>query len=993
MYCPACTNAVRGSEGRAEPAGLGLVRAAGPHGGSELQHLWGRQIIRIGLLLGLLVALLWMPGTGRAGLTMGLGLCLLGALRISPNRRQPALVRAKRAAGARDARHGVVPRTAGITRSSFVVGASCITGTLAPAFAGDVAPPNEVREAVERGLRLVEKAAANYPSHRTCFSCHHQTLPMLAMVTARRHGLTVEEARIQAQADFTRASFKEHLESMKQGKGVGGGALTVGYGLWALELAGRQPDEVTEAMVEYVVQTQRPDGHWLTQARRPPLEESLVTAAALPAVEIRKFATPGQRARVEAVIAKAKSWIAAAPVKLQEDRNHRLWGLRSLGGDESAAGKARAEVLGCQHDDGGWSARDDLPSDAYATGQTLVRLHHDGVAIADPAYQRGVRFLLGARQSDGSWKVETRARPFQVYFDNGDPHGKSQFISTAATAWAVAALALTLPQAPAPEPFDLVIRNGRVVDGTGNPWFFGDVAIRGDRIVQVGAIAADFPARRTIEARGLVVAPGFIDMHSHSDMPLLEDGHAQSKIRQGVTTEVLGEDTSGGPATGKAAAKTFTGGGKTLKWSTFGGYLDALEQSGIATNVASYVGLGTLLQCVQGDTLDRPDAGRLGSLKTLLDSALDEGAFGLSTMLAGARELNVTTDDLVELCQVVRRHGGVYSSHIRNEGTDVFNGINEAIAVGERSGVPVDIIHLKIADRSLWGRMKDVVALIDAARARGVNVQANVYPYTRGNNDLVTIIPPWAHEGGTRALLARLRDSSQRARLKTEIRQGVPGWYDHFTAVGGDWSRMLIAAHLTEKNRRYEGKTMDAVIAERSAGINPAPDPLDVMFDLLIEEGGAISTIYAHHTEEDMNLALVQPWCSVGSDGSALAVEGALRRGNPHPRSFGTFPRILGVYVRERRLLTLEDAVRKMTSLNAAKLGIADRGLIKEGLCADVTVFDPAKVADKATYLDPFQYGEGIEFVIVNGHVVLDRGKHTSAMPGRALRKGGKSAR
>jgi N-acyl-D-aspartate/D-glutamate deacylase len=468
-------------------------------------------------------------------------------------------------------------------------------------------------------------------------------------------------------------------------------------------------------------------------------------------------------------------------------------------------------------------------------------------------------------------------------------------------------------------------------------------------------------------------------------MPLLEDGRAESKIRQGVTTEILGEDSSGGPALGKRSARTFTRGNKTWTWTTLGGYFDALEDAGIATNVASYVGLGTLLECVQGDSLARPDQTQLEAIKKLLDQALDE-AFGLSTMLAGPRELNVTTDDLVELGQVVHRHGGIFSSHIRNEGTGVLGAVGEAIAVGERAHIPVDIIHIKIADQTLWGRMKEIVALIDAARRRGVNVQANIYPYTRGNNDLVTIIPPWAHEGGAKQLIQRLKDPAQRSALKRDITRGLPGWYNHYTAVGGDWSRMLVSARLSEKNRSFQGMTMDKILAERARGQTPAPDPLDQLFDFLVEEGGSIGTIYAHHTEEDMNLALVQPWCSIGSDGSALATEGPLRRGNPHPRSFGTFPRVLGVYVRERHLLSLEDAVRKMTSLNAAKLGITDRGLIRPGLRADITVFDPDKVIDRSTYLEPFQYSEGIEYVVVNGRLVLERGKQTGALPGRVLR-------
>jgi N-acyl-D-aspartate/D-glutamate deacylase len=342
-----------------------------------------------------------------------------------------------------------------------------------------------------------------------------------------------------------------------------------------------------------------------------------------------------------------------------------------------------------------------------------------------------------------------------------------------------------------------------------------------------------------------------------------------------------------------------------------------------------------------------------------------------------------TTDDLVELCGIVAKHGGLYSSHIRNEGLAVFDAVKEAIAVGERAGVPVDVIHLKIADQQYWGRMNELVALIDAARARGVNVQANVYPYTRGNNDLASIVPPWAHEGGTARMLDRLKDPKDRERMKADIRGGLPGWYNHYTAVGGDWSRMLVSG-----KGSYEGLTVDRVFAARSAGKNPPPDSLDLLFDLLIEAGGSVPTVYAHHTEADMTLALAQPWCSIGSDGSAYATEGPLRRGNPHPRNFGTFPRVLGVYVRERNVLRLEDAVRKMTSLNAAKLGLRDRGLLRPGGYADITLFDPGRVIDRSTYADPFHYADGIAVVIVNGQVVLENGGHTGAKPGRALRHG-----
>jgi N-acyl-D-aspartate/D-glutamate deacylase len=550
--------------------------------------------------------------------------------------------------------------------------------------------------------------------------------------------------------------------------------------------------------------------------------------------------------------------------------------------------------------------------------------------------------------------------------------------------------------------YDLLIRHGKIVDGTGNPWFYGDVAIKGNRIVAVGV--APGAAKRVIEAQDLVVTPGFIDMHSHSDWVLLEDGNAQSKIRQGVTTEVIGESSSAGPFTGKLDARIVqleappvelgdsnSGSGakrrlvssqtRSIQIRRLSDYFDALEDAGISVNVASYVGQGQVWECVMGTSFKRPSLAQLAEMKRLVGEAMKDGAFGLSTALMMPPSSLATTEDLIGLCKVVREYGGIYSTHMRDEGLGVFDSVKEAIQIGERAGVPVDILHLKIADQKYWGRMQEVVNLIDEARRRGVNVQANVYPYTRGNNDLVSIIPPWAHEGGRAKLLARLKDAKQRTRLKQDIRSGLPGWYDHYTAVGGDWSRMLISA-----NNSYKGLTMDRVIAKKNDGRTPPLDGLDVLFDLLIEQKGSVSTVFAHHTEEDMNLVLRQPWCSIGSDGSALGTEGSLRRGNPHPRNFGTFPRVLGVYVRERGLLRLEDAVRKMTSLNAAKIGIRDRGLLRAGMLADVTVFDEKRITDRSTYEEPFQYSEGIDYVLVNGQLVLDKGVHTGARPGRALR-------
>lgn len=527
---------------------------------------------------------------------------------------------------------------------------------------------------------------------------------------------------------------------------------------------------------------------------------------------------------------------------------------------------------------------------------------------------------------------------------------------------------------------DLVLRSGRIVDGTGNPWFLGDVGIRGDRIVAVGQV----PQRGRVEINvgGATIAPGFIDIHSHSDTLLLEDGAANSKLRQGVTTEVLGEGDSVAPALGKLPSKKLAARGQSWQWSTLGEYFDTVDKTGTAVNVASYVGSGTIWRCVMGDSFERPTDQQRQQMRELVRNAMADGATGLSSMLAMPPGSLMTTEDVVDLCTEVAKAGGIYSTHIRNEGIGVFDAVNEAISIGEQAKIAVDIIHLKIADQKYWGRMPEIIALIEAARSRGLNVQANVYPYTRGNNDLSSIVPPWAHEGGVAKLRERLKDSQARERIKRDIREGLTGWYNHYTAVGGDWSRMLISKETT-----FKGLTMDRVLAARSSGKTPAPDPLDEFLDYLDAEGGSVGTVYAHHTEEDMNTAMIQPWCSIGSDGSALAIEGSLRRGNPHPRSFGTFPRVLGVYVRESKLLKLEDAVRKMTSLNAAKLGIMDRGILRPGMFADITVFNQTDVIDRATYTEPFQYPDGINYVIVNGKVALDKGIPTDERAGRSLRK------
>ncbi|MGH9160665.1 MAG: N-acyl-D-amino-acid deacylase family protein, partial [Vicinamibacteraceae bacterium] len=495
-----------------------------------------------------------------------------------------------------------------------------------------------------------------------------------------------------------------------------------------------------------------------------------------------------------------------------------------------------------------------------------------------------------------------------------------------------------------------------------------DVGIRDGRIVALGDLRGA-RSGRTIDAAGLVVAPGFVDMHNHSDTTLLDEPRCESMIRQGVTTMVLGEGESQGPVRGGERP-----------WTTLGGSFDHVQQQGVATNICSYVGQGQVWTHVKGQTMTPASAKEIEAMKAEVARAMRDGAMGLSTSLLMPPANLVTNEQLAELARVAADYGGIYSTHIRDEGEGVLDAVEEAINVGKWAGIRVDIIHMKIAHRKLWGRVSEIFAMIEQARAEGHDIRANVYPYRAGNNNLRSIIPPWAHDGGNEKMLERLRDPRLRARMRTEILEGLPGWYNHYLATGGGWNGMQLVALSHERNKPFVGKRMSELIDARGG------DPVDVLFDVLLEEHGSVSTIFFHHAEEDMQQVMKRPYTSIGSDGSAISRDGPMAKTHVHPRWYGTFPRVLGRYTRELKLLTLPEAVRKMTSMNAEKINLADRGVVKTGNWADVTIFDPDTVADKATFEDPHQYPVGIPYVIVNGVLVLDRGRHTGALPGHVLR-------
>ncbi|MCC6861786.1 MAG: D-aminoacylase [Bryobacterales bacterium] len=531
-------------------------------------------------------------------------------------------------------------------------------------------------------------------------------------------------------------------------------------------------------------------------------------------------------------------------------------------------------------------------------------------------------------------------------------------------------LLMLLPVCASAQDFDLLIRGGRIVDGTGNPVFQGDLGLRGGKIAAIGRLT-DRSAARVIDAAGLVVSPGFFDIHNHSDFTVLRDGNAESMVRQGVTTMIFGEGGSAAPS---------------KRWKDFQSYFEELLRKGISTNVGTFAGSSEIWTWVRGEKAGPPTPEETARMRALVREAMRQGALGVASSLSGPPGSWIDTETLVALCEEASRYGGIYSTHMRTEGQGVFESVAEAIEIGRRARLPVDIIHLKIAEHKLWGQMPELAASIAAARARGQDVAANVYPYRAGQNNLSSIIPPWAHEGGAQAMIARLKDPALRKRLEAEITGGIPGsnWYNHYTATGG-WEGMLLVSLSNPRHKQFEGKRMSEAI--RTLG----GSGIDVLFELLIGNNGSVPTVYFHHSEEDMRYALRQPWVSVGSDGTAVKAEGPLAAGHPHPRYYGTFPRVLGRYVREEKVLTLEEAVRKMTSANAAKVRQWDRGLLRPGMAADVTVFNPETVMDRATFEQPHQYPVGIEYVIVNGRLVLERGRHTGARPGVILYGGGKT--
>ncbi len=515
--------------------------------------------------------------------------------------------------------------------------------------------------------------------------------------------------------------------------------------------------------------------------------------------------------------------------------------------------------------------------------------------------------------------------------------------------------------------FDLIIKNGRLVDGTGNAWFYGDVAISGDRIVEVGRLSSS-EAKRVIDATGMVVAPGFIDSHSHSDQPLLVDPRAESKIRQGVTTEVIGQ-CGGSAAPRNSDEPVTTAVGEELSWRTMAEYLQLLDQQGVAVNVIPLIGHGNLRRRVMGMVHRQATGEELQQMCELATEAMQQGAFGFSSGLIYPPSSYGDTAELVEVAKAVAAEGGIYATHMRNEGNKLMQSLQEAIAIGEQSGIPVHISHHKATDEANWGRVRDTLALIEDKRASGLDITLDQYPYIASSTGLKSMVPQWAHADGVEAMRQRVLDPEIGARIRREI-----------IAADRRWDCVLVSGCFVEENKQYEGKTLEE-IAEITG-----QEPVEALLTLLLSEDFRTRMVRFSMCEEDVEYVMSHPLVMIGSDAGAMATDGPLFKGKPHPRSYGTFARVLGKYVRERQILTLEEAIRKMTGLAAARFQLWDRGLLRPGCFADVTIFDPETILDQATFVDPHQYAVGVQYVLVNGQVCLDQGERTGNLAGRALR-------
>lgn len=529
--------------------------------------------------------------------------------------------------------------------------------------------------------------------------------------------------------------------------------------------------------------------------------------------------------------------------------------------------------------------------------------------------------------------------------------------------------------------FDIVIVNGHIIDGTGSPWYSGDIGIRGGKIAAIGNLG-EAARTRTIDAQGKVVAPGFIDMLGQSELTILVDPRVPSKIYQGITTEVTGEGASAAPLN-DAIIQSDRGGYEhyhiTPDWRTLGQYFARLEKQGIGINLASYVGATQVRRMVLGDDDKQPTPEQLEQMKELVRQAMRDGAVGVSTSLEYAPAPYAKTEELIALASEASKLGGIYATHMRNESDAVLPAIDEALRIGREAHIPVEIWHIKVAGKENWGRMPEVVAKIDRARAQGADITADTYAYTAWFNSLSAFIPQWAHDGGDAKLIERLKDPASRSRIRKEMMTPSQEWDNEWQEIPGPES-VLIGVVQNPQLLPLQGKTLADIAKTWNK------NPMDALFDLLIQDKAFTEVAVFGMSEPDVVLALQQPWVSIDNDSSGTSPEGILGQEHPHPRAYGTFPRILRKYVREEKKLSLEEAIRKFSALPAQRMRFTDRGVLKAGMWADAVIFDPATIRDLATFDNPNQLSQGMDYVLVNGVPVIEQGKMTGVKPGMVLR-------
>ena len=535
--------------------------------------------------------------------------------------------------------------------------------------------------------------------------------------------------------------------------------------------------------------------------------------------------------------------------------------------------------------------------------------------------------------------------------------------------------------APQPRSFDILITNGRIIDGTGSPWYAGDIGIVAGHIAAIGQLNGA-SCNRVIDAQGKVVAPGFIDMLGQSELSMLIEPSLPSKVFQGITTEITGEGVSAAPlndATIKADARSFAHYRITPDWRTFSDYFRRLEKHGMGINLASYVGATQVRRVVLGEDNRQPTPEQLEQMCALVRQAMREGAVGVSTSLQYPPAPYARIEELIALATEAAKLGGIYATHMRSEGDGIMAALDEVIRISREAKIPVEIWHLKVSGKQNWGHMPEVVAKINAARQQGVDLEADTYAYPAWGNGLASYIPPWAHDGGDTKLLERLKDRATRARIRQDLLTPSSEWDNEWYSLPGP-EAILIGAVQNPKLLVWQGKT----IADLARAQNK--DPIEALFDLLIEDQAFTQVISFGMSEPDIALALRQPWVSIDNDYQGTSPDGPLGKDHAHPRAYGTFPRILRKYVREEKLFTLEEAIRKFAALPAQRLRLADRGVIKAGLWADLVVFDPETVRDLATFQEPNQLAKGMDYVLINGVPVVAQGKLTGALPGKVLR-------